>query len=81
MILEVHAQIAIICLANAGILSAVLLARRRQMPLARCHFAHRAKYRVWPTLVRHDLWAPYFNNNSLEIFDFPYSYSLQQFIP
>ena len=35
-------QIAIICWANAGILSAVLLARRRQMTLARCHFAHRA---------------------------------------
>ena len=28
--------------ASAGILSAVLLARRRQMALARCHFAHRA---------------------------------------
>ena len=35
-------QIAIICWANAGILSAVLLARRRQMTVARCHFAHRA---------------------------------------
>ena len=35
-------QIAIICWANAGILSTVLLARRRQMTLARCHFAHRA---------------------------------------
>ena len=31
-----------ICWASAGILSAVLLARRRQMTLARCHFAHRA---------------------------------------
>mgnify|MGYP003690534163 CR=1 FL=1 len=37
-----HTQIAIICWANAGILSAVLLARRRQMTLVRCHFAHRA---------------------------------------
>ena len=35
-------QIAIICWATVGILSAVLLARRRQMTLARCHFAHRA---------------------------------------
>ena len=35
-------SIAIICWANACILSAVLLARRRQMTLARCHFAHRA---------------------------------------
>ena len=35
-------QIAIICWANAGSLTAVLLARRRQMTLARCHFAHRA---------------------------------------
>ena len=38
----VTSQIAIICWANAGILSAVLLARRRQMTLAQCHFAHRA---------------------------------------
>ena len=35
-------QIAIICWANAGILSVVLLARRRQITLVRCHFAHRA---------------------------------------
>ena len=33
---SIHAQIAIICWANAGILTAVLLARRRQMTLARC---------------------------------------------
>ena len=50
-------QIAIICWANAGILSAVLLARRRQMTLARCHFAHRANlignrwFEVGPTPV------------------------------
>ena len=37
-----YTSIAIICWTNAGILSAVLLARRRQMTLARCHFAHRA---------------------------------------
>ena len=82
------------------------MARRRQMSLARCHFAHRAnlianpwfdvgptpvaqqtlhmptqcqpfsfKYRVGPTLARHDLWAP-ININSSEIFDydFPYIY-------
>ena len=35
-------QITIICWANVGILSVVLLARRRQMTLARCHFAYRA---------------------------------------
>ena len=35
-------QIVIIFWANASILSAVLLARRREMTLARCHFAHRA---------------------------------------
>ena len=35
-------QIVIIFWANASILSAVLLARRRKMTLARCHFAHRA---------------------------------------
>ena len=34
-------KIAIMCWANAGILSAVLLARRRQMTLTRCHFARR----------------------------------------
>ena len=39
-------QIAIICWANAGLLSAVLLAQRRQMTLARCHFAQN------PPLVR-----------------------------
>ena len=37
-----YTQIAIICWANAGILSAVLLARCRQATLARCYFAHRA---------------------------------------
>ena len=36
---KVTSQITIICWANAGILSAVLLARSRQMTLARCHFA------------------------------------------
>ena len=36
-----RSKIAIICWANAEILLAVLLARRRQMTLARCHFAHR----------------------------------------
>ena len=41
VIYGIYSQIAIICWANAGILSAVLLARRRQMTLARCHFAHR----------------------------------------
>ena len=35
-------QIAFICWANDGILSAVLLARCRQMTLAQCHFADRA---------------------------------------
>ena len=32
------------------------------------------KYRVGPTLARHDLWAPSININSLEIFDFPYTW-------
>ena len=41
----IRSQITIICWANAGILSAVLLARRRQMTLARCHFAH------WANLI------------------------------
>ena len=37
-------QKAINCWANVGILPAVLLAQRRQMTLARCHFAHRANF-------------------------------------
>ena len=50
-------QIVIIFWANASILSAVLLARGREMTLARCHFAHRANlianrwFGVGPTSV------------------------------
>ena len=55
--LEKTSQIAIIYWANAGILSAALLAQRRQMTLCRCHVAHRANlianrwFQVGPTAV------------------------------
>ena len=40
-------QIAIFCWANSGILSAVLLARRRQMTLTRFHFAQNLIFNRW----------------------------------
>ena len=62
---EITAQIAILCWTNAGIMSAVLLARRLKMMLARCHFARRANltanrwFDVCPTPVaQHALHMP-----------------------